>query len=80
MKRTVFLALYAACLVGCGPSTRIVSSWLDPNVVIRTDTLHKFIVAALLKNEAARRRTEDKMAGMEPGKAVQSYLVFGNTL
>jgi hypothetical protein len=62
----------------CGPSTRIVNSWRDSSVVIHLNALHKFVVAALLKNETVRRTTEDKMAALNPGKAIQSYTLFGS--
>ena len=68
-----------AFLNGCGPSTRIVNSWRDPDVVVHTNELHKFVVAALLKNESVRRETDDKMASLNPGKAVPSYKIFGST-
>ena len=81
MKRhqltTILLFTLFTSQISCGPSTRIVNSWRDSAVTINTDTLHKFVVAALLKNESVRRMTEDKMAALNPGKAVQSYLLFG---
>jgi len=66
-------------LTACGPSTKIVNSWRDPDVVVHTNELHKFVVAALLKNESVRRATEDKMASFNPGKAIPSYQIFGTT-
>ncbi|MFI5155782.1 MAG: hypothetical protein ACHQEM_06335 [Chitinophagales bacterium] len=73
----ILLFIFVISLTSCGPSTRIVNSWRDSSVAVNVDTLHKFVVAALLKNEAVRRATEDKMAALNPGKAVQSYLLFG---
>jgi len=77
MKKNLLTAILLGLLISCGPSTRIVSSWRDPNTVIATSQMHKFVVAALLKNEAVRRRTEDKMAALNPGKAIPSYKIFG---
>ncbi|HEX4851239.1 MAG TPA: hypothetical protein VFV08_10550, partial [Puia sp.] len=68
---------FAIFFFACEPSTRIVSSWRDPGVVVKTAELRKFIVGALLKNETVRRNVEDKMAAEFPGKAVQSYVVLG---
>ncbi len=79
MKKAFFPVLLIMALAACGPSTRIVNSWHDPDVTIDTSTIHKFVVAALLKNETVRRRVEDKIAAEYPGKAVQSYTVFGLT-
>lgn len=79
MKKNLIMALLIASIVSCGPSTKIVNSWRDPNTVVKTSELHKFVVAALLKNEATRREVEDKMVALNPGKAVPSYQVFGAT-
>jgi hypothetical protein len=65
-------------LFGCGGGTRIVSSWRDPNVSLDTNNIHKFVVAALLKNQSVRRQVEDNMVAMFPAKAVQSYKEFGD--
>jgi hypothetical protein len=64
-------------MFACGPTTQIVQSWRDPQVVVDTSDIHKFVVAALLKNETIRRSSEDQMAALYPGKAVQSYVIFG---
>ena len=77
MKKYLFIAVLIASIASCGPSTKIVNSWRDPNTVVNTSQLHKFVVAALLKNEATRREVEDKMAALNPGKAVPSYQVLG---
>src|ERR1700710_2699331 len=63
----------------CSSSTHIVTSWRDPAVTVHTDSLNKFVVAALLKNPAIRRQVEDEMAELMPGKAVPSYKEFGTT-
>jgi len=76
MKKIVFL-LVTACCSACFAPTKIVNSWRDPSVTVDTSSIKKFMVAALLKNELVRRRTEDKMASLYPGKAVQSYVELG---
>src|SRR6516162_8733172 len=84
MKKNIFFIpaffILATLFEGCGPSTQIVNSWRDPEVVVHTNELHKFVVAALLKNESVRRATEDKMASFNPGKAIPSYQIFGTTV
>ena len=77
MKKNIFLLVLVGSLAACGPGTKIVNSWRDPTVVVNTAALNKFVVAALLKNEGVRRKTEDKMAALNPAKAVQSYIAFG---
>jgi hypothetical protein len=76
IKQIIFISLIFASLVSCNP-TRIVTSWRDPEATINSSQLNKFVVAALLKNQTVRRRTEDIMASYFPGKAVQSYKELG---
>ena len=77
MKKTIFFLALSVYLIACSPSTQITSSWRAPGVTIDTAQLHKFVVAALIKNQSARRNVEDNMASYMPGKAQQSYLEFG---
>ena len=77
MKKNIIVAALAFALASCGTSTKIVNSWRDPAVTVNSAALHKFVVAALMRNEATRRTVEDKMAAMYPGKAVPSYSIFG---
>lgn len=78
MKKSLNALLLLVLLAACGPATKIENSWRDPNTVVNTAALNKFVVMALLKNESVRRRAEDQLASMYPGKAVQSYVVFGS--
>ena len=77
MKKKIFIGLLAISLAACSPGTKIVNSWRDPDVTVNTAEIHKFVVAALLKNQTVRRQVEDDMAAMFPGKAVQSYKELG---
>ena len=76
MKQVLILVLGAALLASCS-STKITNSWRDPSVTVNEASISKVLVAALLKNETVRRQVEDQMASLLPGKAVQSYKVFG---
>ncbi|KAI9452609.1 hypothetical protein F5148DRAFT_1289528 [Russula earlei] len=78
MKRIIFVITVLTAMVSCGPTTTIEKSWRDPDVTVNTASVHKFVVAALLRNEAVRRSTEDQMAALYPGKAVPSYSVLGS--
>ena len=78
MIRIILINAALLFLVACGPSTHIVDSWRDPSIVVDTSEVHKFVVAALLKNPAIRRQVEDNMAALFPEKAVQSYKVLGD--
>jgi hypothetical protein len=78
MKKILYVFSTLILLIACGPSTHIQSSWRDPEVVVNTSSLKKFVVAALIKDQAERRNIEDRMAAMYPGKAVPSYKEFGD--
>jgi uncharacterized protein YqkB len=71
------MSCFIVALAACGTSTQIVDSWRDPDVVVDTAKIHRFVVAALLKNQTIRRQVEDDMAARFPDKAVQSYKELG---
>lgn len=77
MKPVSYIIFLLVLLGACAPQTRITTSWRDPDVVIDSKKINKFLVAALLKNQSVRRQVEDNMASIVPGKAVQSYKEFG---
>lgn len=78
MLRFSLLLSCIVVLLSCGPTTHIVNSWRDPDVTVDTSKLHKFVVAALLKNPTVRHQVEDDMAARFPGKAVPSYQELGD--
>jgi hypothetical protein len=65
---TVLLQLLLSC-----NSTKIVSSWRDPEKHIRKGEWNKVLVVALLRKETNRRRAEDEMVKFLNGKGIQSY-------
>jgi len=54
-------------------STKISSTWREPNKEISLQKLHKVLVVALFQDETSRRKAEDQMTGFFYGKAVVSY-------
>ena len=77
MKLKIILVLLVAGLFGCAAPTQIIDSWRDPNTTIKDPAVHKIVVAALIWDQGVRRQVEDYMASLYPGKATQSYLMFG---
>ena len=77
MKVKIILVLLVAGLFGCAAPTQIVNSWRDSNTTIKDPAVHKIVVAALIWDQGVRRQVEDYMASLYPGKATQSYLMFG---
>jgi hypothetical protein len=72
-KYIIFFTVLA--LTSCGSNTSIVNSWKDPNVTVAQEHFKKLLVVALLKNEASRRITENRIAsGNQIFKTSYQYL------
>ena len=54
-------------------STKITSTWREPNKAISLNKLNKVLVVALFQNETSRRKAEDQMVSYFYGKGVASY-------
>lgn len=63
-----FLILLNSCT-----STRITSSWKEPNKALKISNLKKVLVVALLKNETSSHKAEDEMVRYLSGKGIVSY-------
>ncbi|MDI9363904.1 MAG: hypothetical protein QM541_03060 [Flavobacterium sp.] len=71
-KRRYFLLTGLVLLAACS-STKIVSSWHEPNKTITITNLNKVLVVALFKNETTKHKVEDEMVSYLVGKGVVSY-------
>jgi len=60
-------------MAGSYTSTKITSSWREPEKEIAVDQINKVLVVALFQNETSRHKAEDEMAGYLKGKGVVSY-------
>ena len=67
-----FLIVITALIAGCS-STKITSSWREPDKTVVIEKLNKVLVLALFKDETSRHKAEDQMAGYLNGKGVVSY-------
>jgi hypothetical protein len=74
MKKIHYLlfALLVGTLNACN-STRIASSWRDPEIQLKAGDWKKVLVVALLRNETNRRMAEDEMVTYLHGKGITSY-------
>lgn len=54
-------------------STRMISTWREPNKEISLNKLNKVLVVALFQNETTRRKVEDQLVGYFNGKGVTAY-------
>jgi hypothetical protein len=74
-KNKIKILLYSVAimvLAGC-TSTKIVSSWREPDKTVVLDQLDKVLVVAMLRNETNRHNAEDQMVGYLKGKGVAAY-------
>lgn len=62
MKKYFLLFITVVTLLGCGSNTSIVSSWRDPKITVAQEHFKKVLVVALVKDEASRRITENRIA------------------
>src|ERR1700744_2454176 len=75
---TAAISMLLLCAtVSCVSPTKVVSSWRDPSVTIKSPSPHKIVVAALIYDQSVRRQVEDYMATLYPGVASPSYTVLG---
>ena len=77
MKHTFLAAFCAVLFIACGSSTRIVTSWRDPSVVIEEGSLNKVLFIALIKDEATRRAAEDELSRLSKANGIASYRYLG---
>ena len=74
MKKTILPAVLMAVIIAAScTSTKIISSWREPDKAVVVDKLNKVLVVALFKDEASRHKAEDQMAGYLNGKGIVSY-------
>lgn len=72
MKEVILCFLTLVFLSSCG-STRITSSWREPNKQLVINNLSKVLVVALFKSETSRHKAEDEMVRYLNGRGVVSY-------
>lgn len=77
MTKALYLLSLIAILfaISCS-STKITSSWNEPEKTVVLSDLNKVLVVALSKNETDSRKAEDQMAANLKGKGVVSYNYF----
>ncbi|MEN9570577.1 MAG: hypothetical protein RL172_1808 [Bacteroidota bacterium] len=83
MKQLFMVGILLTALItsSCN-STKIAKSWRDADTQVSLDKLDKILVVAMLRNEANRRSTEDKLVAMLKNKGVTgipSYQYIGGT-
>lgn len=73
MKKILPVFLTITFFAACGPSTKIVKSWHEPNASVNIKTIKKVLVIGLVKDASARRIVEDKLVSMMKVHGVKSY-------
>jgi len=64
--KKLLLSLLALTFFSCGTNTAIVNSWSDPTTTIEQQHFKKILVVALVKDEATRRVTENRISSSNP--------------
>ncbi len=70
---TIITSIFTILTVSACSSTKITSTWREPNKEISLNKLNKVLVVALFQNETSRRKAEDQMVSYFYGKGVASY-------
>lgn len=74
MKKIILtISILSVCLAASCSSTRITSSWREPDKSVDIGHLSKVLVVALLNSESNRHKAEEQMAKYLQGKGVVSY-------
>lgn len=74
MNKTLLLkSLIAMVIVLSCNTTKITSSWREPDKTISLNSLSKVLVVALFNDETSRRKAEDEMVAYLNGSGIQSY-------
>ena len=82
MKRSFLVRVFGALVISamllpsCSPSTKVLSSWKDPEVHIDPDHLDKVMVGVLSPKEANRRKSEEQISTYHKS-FIPSYQVLG---
>lgn len=66
MKKHLIFLFAILILTSCGSNTTIVNSWRDPKITVAQEHFKKVLVVALVKDEASRRVTENRIAASNP--------------
>lgn len=73
---TTSFLLVAFLFTSCSPSTKVISSWKDPEAKVDPDHLDKVMVGVLSPREASRRKSEEQISTYHKS-FVPSYQVLG---
>ena len=73
MKQLLLVFLVGSAMAGCGPSTKIVKTWQEPNATLQVSPSNKTLTVAMIKDETSRRIVEDQLVKLIGPTAVASY-------
>lgn len=73
MKKVIYASFIMVIATMACTSTRIASSWSDPDTKINLNKQNKVLAVALLKSETNNRTAEDQIVSRLNGRGVVSY-------
>ena len=80
MKNLILSILVSSTLFSCGPSTKIVKTWMEPGATVTQGSPNKTLVIGIVKDETSRRVIEDQLVKRLEGKGVASYTIVTTDL
>ena len=80
MKNLILSILVSSTLFSCGPSTKIVKTWMEPGASVSQSPSNKTLVISMVKDETSRRVIEDQLVKRLEGKGVASYTIVTTDL
>ena len=72
MKQLLLVFLVGSAMAGCGPSTKIVKTWQEPNATLQVSPSNKTLTVAMIKDETSRRIVEDQLVKLIGPTAIAS--------
>lgn len=78
MKKLILAAFIGMTLLSCGPSTKIVKSWVEPGATVTAAPETNTLVISLVKDETSRRVIEDQLVKKLVGKSTASYTILSS--
>jgi hypothetical protein len=78
MKKLILAAFIGTTLLSCGPSTKIVKSWVEPGATVTATPESNTLVISMVKDETSRRVIEDQLVKKLTGKATASYTILSS--
>ncbi|MBL7965117.1 MAG: hypothetical protein JNM31_14885 [Flavobacteriales bacterium] len=79
IKLSIGLVALALLANSCN-STKLVTSWAEPDVTVDKRNLNKLLIIALIKDDGTRRQAEDRLVKFSAPHGIASYRYLGDNV